>query len=73
MIADFIEDVIKRGEAKEKFAGAPLEEIEREKAKEIEEGVQHLIIKEQGKEFYQVFDEELSQLSRTVIEYINGQ
>jgi len=49
-------------EAKEKFAGAPLEEAEREKAKEIEEGVKHLIIKERGKEFYQISDEELSQL-----------
>lgn len=48
--------------AKEKFAGTPLEEAEREKAKEIEEGVKHLIIKERGKEFYQISDEELSQL-----------
>ncbi len=52
----------KTEEAKEKFAGAPLEETEREKAKEVEEGVQHLIIKERGKEFYQISDEELSQL-----------
>lgn len=56
---EFVKEGIE--EAKEKFAGAPLEETGREKAKEIEKGVQHLIIKEQGKEFYQVSDEELSQ------------
>jgi len=54
-------------EAKEKFTGAPLEEAEREKAKEIEEGVKHLIIKERGKEFYQISDEELSQFLNTYL------
>ena len=49
-------------EAKKKFAGAPLEETEREEAEEIEKGVQYLIVKEREKEFHQVFDEELSQL-----------
>lgn len=57
---EFVKQEIEK--AKEKFAGTPLEEIERKKAKEIEEGVKHLIIKERGKEFYQVSDEELSQL-----------
>ncbi len=49
-------------EAKKKFAGAPLEETEREEAEEIEKGVQYLIVKEREKEFHQVSDEELSQL-----------
>ena len=70
-------------QAKEKFAGAPLEEAEREKAKEIEAGVRHLIIEERGKEFYQISDEELSQslniylvennlqgLSSSVLDYV---
>lgn len=57
---EFVKEEI--DEAKGRFTEAPLGETERKKAGEIEEGVQHLIVKEGGKEFYQLSDEELFQL-----------